>query len=48
MNVRRIQHYLERKLKFENDQMKVRKEWECSLEQLSVSLFVSLFVSLNA
>ena len=37
-NVRRIQRYL----KLENEQKKVQKEQECSLEQSSVSLFASL------
>jgi hypothetical protein len=37
-NVRRIQRYL----KLENEQKKVQKEQECSLEQPSVSFFASL------
>ncbi|MDO9546165.1 MAG: hypothetical protein Q7J07_05390, partial [Pelolinea sp.] len=41
-NVRRIQRYLEAKLKLENEQMKTQKEQECSQEQPSVSFFVSL------
>ena len=41
-NVRRIQRYLEAKLKLENAQMKVQKEQECSQEQPSASFFVCL------
>ncbi len=41
-NVRRIQRYLEAKIKLENEQMKVQKEQECSQEQPSVSFFVCL------
>jgi hypothetical protein len=41
-NVRRIQGYLEAKIKLENKQMKVLKERECSQEQPSVSYFVLL------
>lgn len=38
-NVRRIQRYLEAKTKLENEQMKAKREQECSQEQLSVSFF---------
>lgn len=41
-NVRRIQRYLEAKIKLENKQMKLQKEQECSQEQSSVSFFVLL------
>jgi Transposase DDE domain/Transposase domain (DUF772) len=41
-NVRRIQRYLEARLKLENEQKKGQKEQECSLEQPSVSFFASL------
>jgi hypothetical protein len=41
-NVRRIQRYLEAKIKLENEHMKVQKEQECSQEQPSVSFFVYL------
>lgn len=41
-NVRRIQRYLEAKLKLEIEQMKLQKEQDCSQEQPSVSFFVSL------
>lgn len=36
-NVRRIQHYLEVKIKLENAQLHAKKEHECSQEQPSVS-----------
>ena len=38
-NVRRIQRYLQAKIKLENEQMKAQREQECSQEQLSVSFF---------
>jgi len=41
-NVRRIQCYLEAKIKKEKEQMKLQKEQECSQEQPSVSFFVFL------
>lgn len=41
-NVRRIQRYLEAKVKQENEQMKALKEQECSQEHLSVSFFAYL------
>ncbi|MCX6053867.1 MAG: hypothetical protein NTZ74_02935, partial [Chloroflexi bacterium] len=41
-NVRRIQCYLEAKVKLENNQRKIQKEQECSREQPSVSFFVFL------
>jgi Transposase DDE domain/Transposase domain (DUF772) len=41
-NVRRIQRYLEAKIRLENEQLKAQKEQECSLEQPSVSFFVFL------
>jgi len=41
-NVRRIQRYLEAKLKLEIEQMKLQKEQDCSQEQPSVSFFISL------
>ncbi|MFZ2096494.1 MAG: hypothetical protein WAV05_07625, partial [Anaerolineales bacterium] len=41
-NVRRIQRYLEARLKLENEQKKGQKEQECSLEQPSVTFFASL------
>jgi hypothetical protein len=55
-NVRRIQRYLEAKIKLENEQMKDQREQECPQEQPFVSFFVSLkaifrgwigFVTLN-
>lgn len=36
-NVRRIQRYLEAKIKLENEQLKLQKEQECSQEQASIS-----------
>jgi len=42
MNVRRIQRYLEARIKRENEQKKAQKEQECSQEQPSVSFFVFL------
>ena len=47
-NIRRIQCYLEAKIRLENERMKVQKEQECSLEQPSVSFFVSLKAILRA
>jgi hypothetical protein len=41
-NVRRIQRYLEARIKLENELKKAQKEQECSLEQLPVSFFASL------
>ena len=41
-NVRRIQRYLEARIKLENEQKKAQKEQECSQEQPSVSFFASL------
>jgi hypothetical protein len=41
-NIRRIQCYLEAKIKLENERMKVQKEQEGSQEQSSVSFFVLL------
>jgi hypothetical protein len=41
-NVRRIQRYLEARIKLENEQKKGQKEQECSQEQPSVSFFASL------
>ena len=41
-NVRRIQRYLEDKIRIEKEQMKLQKEQECSQEQPSVSFFVCL------
>ena len=41
-NVRRIQRYLEAKLKLEIEQMKLQKEQDCSQEQPFVSFFISL------
>jgi len=41
-NVRRIQRYLEAKIKKENEQMKLQIGQECSQEQPSVSFFVFL------
>ena len=41
-NVRRIQRYLEARVKLEIEQMKLQKEQDCSQEQPSVSFFVSL------
>jgi hypothetical protein len=41
-NVRRIQCYLEAKIKLENKQKKAQKEQECSQDQPSVSFFASL------
>ena len=41
-NVRRIQCYLEARIKLENEQMKAQKEQECSQEQPLVSFFASL------
>jgi len=41
-NVRRIQRYLEARLKLENEQKKGQKVQECSLEQPSVSFAASL------
>ena len=41
-NVRRIQRYLEARVKQEIEQMKLQKEQDCSQEQPSVSFFVSL------
>jgi hypothetical protein len=38
-NVRRIQRYLQAKIKLENEQMKAQREQECSQELLSVSFF---------
>ena len=38
-NVRRIQRFLQAKTKLENEQMKAKREQECSQEQLSVSFF---------
>ena len=41
-NVRRIQRYLEARVKQEIEQMKLQKEQDCSQEQPSGSFFVSL------
>ena len=41
-NVRRIQRYLEARVKLEIEQMKLQKEQESSQEQPSVSFFISL------
>ena len=41
-NVRRIQCYLEARIKLENEQKKAQLEQECSQEQLSVSFFASI------
>jgi hypothetical protein len=41
-NVRRIQRYLEAKIKLENEQIKLQKEQDCSQEQPSVSFIVFL------
>jgi hypothetical protein len=41
-NVRRIQRYLEARIKLENEQKKAQKEQECSQEQPSVSFIASL------
>ncbi len=41
-NVRRIQRYLEAKVKLEIEQMKLQKEQDCSQEQPFVSFFISL------
>jgi hypothetical protein len=41
-NVRRIQRYLEARIKLVNEQKKAQKEQECSQEQPSVSFFASL------
>ena len=41
-NVRRIQRYLEARIKLENEKKKAQKEKECSQEQPSVSFFASL------
>ncbi|MEN6481951.1 MAG: transposase [Anaerolineaceae bacterium] len=38
-NVRRIQRYLEAKLKLESEQMKLQKEQDCSQEHSSISFF---------
>jgi hypothetical protein len=43
-NVRRIQRYLEAKIKLENEQKKAQKGQECSQDQPSVSFFVFLNV----
>ena len=41
-NVRRIQRYLDAKIKLENEQMKAQNGVKCSQEQSLVSFFVSL------
>jgi hypothetical protein len=41
-NVRRIQRYLEAKIRIENEQIKLQKEQDCSQEQPSVSFIVFL------
>ncbi|HEX7556698.1 MAG TPA: transposase [Leptolinea sp.] len=46
-NVRRIQRYLEAKIKLENEQMKVQKEQECSQEQPSFSFFALLMAAFH-
>jgi hypothetical protein len=42
-NVRRIQRYLEAKIKLENEQLKLQKEQQCSQEQASISFFFFLY-----
>ena len=41
-NVRRIQRYLDAKIRLEKEQMKIQKEQECSQEQSSISFSVFL------